>query len=80
MAWRIIFGILFFLGFLTAGFYFVWFRQVSAARKRANRTPEEESLNLDELFGPPQKKTEDSPAAPKLDAEEMIPPPNDEAA
>ncbi len=50
VAWRIIFGILAFLGLITFGFYWTWQTQVLLTHKRNKKAPGVEAINLDDLF------------------------------
>ena len=50
VAWRIIFGILIFLGLISFGFYWTWQRQIRLMQKNRRAEKQPERVNLDDLF------------------------------
>lgn len=76
VAWRVIFGILIFVGVVSLGFYITWQRQIHLIRK-GRKVSEDESINLDELFG--GKPAESLTAKPPPMVEEDIERPSDAA-
>ena len=50
VAWRVIFGILGLLAFLSVGFYVTWLKQVRSTQESRKENKDNEAINLDELF------------------------------
>lgn len=51
VAWRVIFGILIFVGVVSLGFYLMWQWQLKKSESRNTGKKKEEAINLDEILG-----------------------------